>query len=63
MVGIGSSQAFGSTQAFGSPLREPYVVPDTQLVVEEAQQNKTKCNHKKKTETRTNKITCSHGMI
>ncbi|MFS8007840.1 hypothetical protein Hanom_Chr14g01265681 [Helianthus anomalus] len=48
MGGIGSFQAFGSAQTFGSPLREPDFVPDTQPVVEEVQQNKTKRNHKKK---------------
>ncbi|MFS7908956.1 hypothetical protein Hanom_Chr01g00089181 [Helianthus anomalus] len=39
MGGIGSSQAFDSTQAFGSPLREPDIVPGTQSVEEDAQQN------------------------
>ncbi|MFS7911933.1 hypothetical protein Hanom_Chr02g00123841 [Helianthus anomalus] len=55
MGGIGSSQAFDSAQAFGSPLRKPDVVPGTQPLEEDAQQNKSKRNHKKKTETRTKK--------
>ncbi|MFS7994418.1 hypothetical protein Hanom_Chr12g01105871 [Helianthus anomalus] len=62
MGGIGSPQGFSSARAFDSSLREPDFVPDTQPVVDEAQQNKTKRNHNKKTETRTKKM-CNHWMI
>ncbi|MFS7922363.1 hypothetical protein Hanom_Chr03g00248221 [Helianthus anomalus] len=39
----------GSSQVFGSPLSKPDFVSDTQPVGQEAQKNKTECNHKQKT--------------